>query len=39
MNWVKESAEDSSKNEEGHNLIVAQLDEIQTYLGRKSHKI
>ena len=31
MNWVKESAEDLSEDEEGHHPIVAQLDELQTY--------
>jgi IS1 family transposase len=39
MKWVKESAESLPEDEEGHYPIVAELDELQTYLGRKSHKI
>ena len=39
MNWVKESAEDLSEDEDGHHPIIAELDELQTYLGRKSDKI
>jgi IS1 family transposase/transposase-like protein len=39
MKWVKESAESLPEDEEGHYPIVAELDELQTYVGRKSHKI
>jgi len=38
INWVKESAERLSEDEEDH-PIVAELDELQTYIGRKTNKI
>ncbi len=38
MNWVKESAEELPEDEEDH-PTVAELDELQTYVGRKTDKI
>lgn len=38
MNWVKDAAEELPENEEG-DPIVAELDELQTYIGRKLNKI
>ena len=38
MNWVKESAEELPEDEEG-DPAVAELDELQTYVGRKSNKV
>ncbi|MBV8883624.1 MAG: IS1 family transposase [Chroococcidiopsidaceae cyanobacterium CP_BM_RX_35] len=35
MNWVKESAEELPEDEEDH-PIVAELDELQTFIGRKA---
>lgn len=38
MNWVKESAEDLPEDEEGQ-PVIAELDELQTYVGRRTHKV
>jgi len=38
INWVKESAERLQEDEEDH-PIVAELDELQTYFGRKTDKV
>ena len=38
MNWVKESAQGLPEDEEDH-PTVAELDELQTYIGRKADKI
>ena len=38
MNWVKESSEELPEDEEG-SPKVAELDELQTYIGRRSNKV
>jgi len=38
MNWVKESAQELPEDEEDHPLV-AELDELQTYVSRKTDKI
>ncbi|MBV8887612.1 MAG: IS1 family transposase [Chroococcidiopsidaceae cyanobacterium CP_BM_RX_35] len=38
MNWVKESAQELPEDEKDH-PVVAELDELQTYVGRKTDKI
>jgi insertion element IS1 protein InsB len=38
LNWVKETAEELPEDEEDH-PVLAELDELQTYIGRKSNKI
>lgn len=39
MNWVKESGEELPEDEEANKPTVAELDELQTYIGRKKNKI
>ncbi len=39
MNWLKESAETLPEEEETSSPTVAELDELQTYIGKRSHKI
>jgi transposase-like protein len=38
MNWVKESAQELPEDEEDH-PTVAELDELQTYVGRRTDKV
>ncbi len=38
INWVKESAEELPEDEED-SPIVAELDELQTYIGRRNNKV
>lgn len=38
LNWVKETAQGLPEDEEDH-TVVAELDELQTYVGRKADKI
>ena len=38
MNWVKESAQELPEDDESSEPTVAELDELQTYVGRKSNK-
>jgi IS1 family transposase/transposase-like protein len=39
MNWVRESGEELPEDEEGDLPIIAELDELQTYVGKKACKI
>ncbi len=39
MNWVRESGEELPEDEESSTPTIASLDELQTYIGRKTDKI
>lgn len=39
MNWVRESGEELPEDEEEDEPTIAELDELQTYIGRKTDKI
>ena len=39
MNWVKESAQELPEDDDSSEPTVAELDELQTYIGSKNYKI
>ena len=39
MNWVSSSGEELPEDEEEDEPTIAELDELQTYIGRKTDKI
>ncbi len=39
INWVRESEAQLTEDEEGEKPVLAELDELQTYVGKKTHKI